>query len=187
MNMTRARSRLVGLALIFVPSYPALAFQDPAPAPRLPSVLGPFRFADSARSGDPPATRLSYVDSAGTRVDVFVYPIPLRRPSESVAAVLEREAAAFVLSLAEQAGGDRYEGYRVVVDTLRRVQTETSSIPMRILVFVYGRSEDAFVSFMHVFVVANQYVKVRLTLPFEVWQTSLAPNFALDLARYLHR
>jgi len=167
------------------PGFSQVACQAPQPEPRLPLVVGAFRLVDSTKSDSVTGSGFSYADTAGTRVEVFLYSVPATRRSESASTSLEREARAFLLSL-QHAQADRQEPYQVIVDTVRGVETDAGSIPVRVIVFVFERPEGTFVSFAHLLVLAGHYLNVRLTLPTQVWRNSSAPNFALDLVKCLH-
>ncbi len=152
----------------------------------MPLVLGTVRLVDSTKSSDVAGTAFGYVDSAGTRVDVFLYAVPPARLSQGATASLEHEAAVYLRALAQEARENGYERFEEIVDTLRHVEIDDGSVPVRIIVSVSARPQGTFVSFAHLFVLGSHYLKVRLTLPSQVWQVSRAPDFALDLIKQLH-
>jgi hypothetical protein len=127
----------------------------------------------------------TYRDSASrTRVDAYIYPLsPENEVLGTDSARLAHEAELFAQALAIRERQGALEAYSVTID--RPLEPSQSRVPGRVVVAVWRERGIPFVSFMHVFAFAGTLLKVRLTLPADRWQTSTAPNFALDLVRAL--
>lgn len=163
----------------------SLSAQNPATVARLPRSLIGFRLSDSTRFADGGGASFRYLDSSQARADVYLYPASSPR-SASDSATLATEGAAFIASLAYGPERGWYEAYDVVIDTLRLVATDRGQVPVRIVVYVFLRASSTYVSFTHLALVNDEFLKVRLTLPSEAWETSMAPNFGLDLVTRLN-
>jgi len=135
--------------------------------------------------GGTAGTAYRYKGAGQTWADVFVYAVPGELTSASDSIQLSTEVESYVTSLAYGIERGRYESYQVPVNTVISVETKSRSIPGRAVVMVFRRGNESFVSFMHLFVRNGSYVKVRLTLPAAEWSNSMAPNFALELAKVL--
>jgi len=153
---------------------------------QLPDSVYGFSLADSAVLPGTQGTAYRYENRAGVRADVFVYAVPVERLSASDSMQMASEAETFVAGLAYGIERGHYDAYNVPVSKASSVETEKgTSVPVRVVVMVFRRGGDSFVSFMHLLLKDRLYVKVRLTLPASEWQTSMAPNFALELAKRL--
>ena len=170
------------MATVLAAGYPQ---RDVRRDPEFPVVLGTFRKLGATGAADG-QIQVSYSDSVGTLVDVLVYRVPPVQPSESDSLRLRHVRAAFVASVHERTRDDRNATYEVVVDTARWVATGSGRIPYSLVVVVSTTEAASVVSFAHFFLLGDRYVRVHLTLPSDVWQTSRAPNFALDLIRQLY-
>ncbi len=152
---------------------------------QLPDSVYGFSLVETSALGGTAGTAYRYKGSAQTWADVFVYSVPEERASASDSMQLSTEVESYVAGLAYGIERGRYESYQVPVNKLIAVDTKNGSIPGRAVVMVYRRGNQSFVSFMHLFVRNGSYVKVRLTLPAAEWSNSMAPNFALELAKVL--
>jgi hypothetical protein len=151
----------------------------------VPHQVGAFSFSDSIAYPDTTAGRgYSYQDSGGTRADLFVYPVTRTAatlPSDSLR--LAREADLFLAGIAERRKRGAIGEYQVPVnDALAR---SDPGLPGRVVVVIWERNGKKEVSFTHLFVLAGRFLKARLTLSAEEWETSTAPNFGPDIAALL--
>lgn len=163
----------------------ALRAQNPTTVAQLPRSLIGFRLSDSTRFADGGGASFRYLDSSKAQADVYLYPVSSPRLA-SDSATLASEARAFIAGLAYGPERGWYEAYDVVIDTLRLVATDLGQVPVRVVVYAFRRSTSTYVSFTHLALVNDDFLKVRLTLPSRVWSTSMAPNFALDLIKVLN-
>lgn len=162
-----------------------LTGQDSSSHFQFPDTVYGFSLIETSALGGTSGTAYRYKGTAQTWADVFVYSVPEDRTSMSDSLQLSAEIESHVAGLAYGIERGRYESYQVPVNTLISVETKNRSIPVRAVVMVYRRGNESFVSFMHLFVRNGTYVKVRLTLPAAEWSNSMAPNFALELAKVL--
>lgn len=162
-----------------------LTGQDRASHLQFPDTVYGFSLVEASALGGTAGTAYRYKGAAETWADVFVYAVPEERTSASDSIQLSAEVESYVAGLAYGIERGRYESYQVPVNRLISVDTKNASIPGRAVVMVYRRGNQSFVSFMHLFVRNGFYVKVRLTLPAADWSNSMAPNFALELAKVL--
>lgn len=154
---------------------------------RVPAQVGPFVMTDSSRYAQRElGIMYTYRDSAERVVgNAYVYPVPadwLRLPPEQQVAL---EAESFVASL--QAGVEKgwYIAFDVPVNEARSWDTADGPRPGHLAVAAIRRENGAHVSFMHLVLVGDHYVKTRLTLPAAQWRDSMAPDFGPDLFRLL--
>ena len=178
------RCRFLCLVMYLVTVSP-LTGQDRSPHLQLPDSVYGFSLVETSELGGTAGTAYRYKGAAQTWADVFVYAVPAETITASDSIQLSTEVEAYVAALAYGIERGRYESYQVPVNTLISVDTKSGSIPCRAVVMVYRRGNQSFVSFMHLFVRNGTYVKVRLTLPAAEWSNSMAPNFALELAKVL--
>lgn len=154
---------------------------------RVPARVGTFVITDSSRYEQAElGIMYTYRDSA-ERVagNAFVYPVPadrLRLPPEQQVAL---EAETFATSLQEGVEEGWYIGFEVPVSEARSWDTADGPRPGHLAVAAIRRQDAVHISFMHLVLVGDHYVKTRLTLPAEQWRESLAPNFGPDLFRLL--
>lgn len=179
-----SRVRILVAAAVCV----ATAAVDAAAQPvQLPAEAGPFVLSDSLRYDRPgPSMAYRYQDPA-ERVtgDAFVYPVGADLLASPDSQRIATEAEAFIATLAEGVELGWYSDYRVVVNEAREWETADGPRPGYLVAFVQRREDGAYVSFMHLVLLGDHYVKTRLTLPAEQWRTSAAPDFALDLFKQL--
>ena len=172
--------RIVVAAVLFVA---AGAQTAAAQVIRPPAQAGAFVLTDSSRFEDPElGIRYTYRNAA-ERVagDAYVYPVPAAARALPAERQVAREAEAFVASLDAGIEQGWYSSYQVGVNEARSWQTADGPRPGHLVVTIQRRGEEVFVSFMHLVLMGDQYVKTRLTLPAEQWRNSMAPNFAIDL------
>jgi len=162
-----------------------LTGQDSSSHLQLPDSVYGFSLVETSALGGTAGTAYRYKGAAETWADVFVYSVPKERTSASDSIQLSTEVESYVAGLAYGIERGRYKSYQVPVNTSVSVETQKDTIPGRAVVMVYRRGNQSFVSFMHLFVRNGLYVKVRLTLPAAEWSNSMAPNFALELAKVL--
>jgi hypothetical protein len=153
---------------------------------QLPDSVYGFSLADSTVLPGTQGTAYRYGNRAGVRSDVFVYAVPIERVNAPDSIQLASEAETFVAGLAYGTERGHYDAYEVPINKAMSITSGTgSSVPVRVVVMVFRRGRESFVSFMHLLLKDRRYVKVRLTLPFSQWRTSTDSNFALELAKRL--
>ncbi len=172
--------RTAAAAVLFVAASAASAA---AQAIRPPAQAGAFVLADSSRFAQPElGIRYTYRNAAERAAgDAYVYPVPAAHHDLSAERQVALEAEGFVATLDAGIEQGWYSSYQVGVNEARSWQTADGSRPGHLVVIIQRRREEVFVSFMHLVLMGDQYVKARLTLPAEQWRTSMAPNFAIDL------
>lgn len=178
---TRERRPGVWLALAVVTACNAAVSQGFRQEVRMPPTVDGFRLADSTELGGEAGKSFRYADSSGILVDVYLYPVETPGSAVRAPSRLDSEGSAFLNSLAEAQVRGWYADYRVIIDTVRTFRSADGEVQGRVVVFVFQTGEDAFVSFAHLFVLDDYYLKVRLTLPSSTWEHSQAPNFAQHL------
>jgi hypothetical protein len=162
-----------------------LAGQDSSSHLQLPDSVYGFSLVETSPLGGTAGTAYRYRGTAKTWADVFVYSVPIERIHGPDSVQLTTEVEAYLAGLAYGIERGRYDSYQVPVNTSISVDTKNGSVSGRAVVMVYRRGNESFVSLMHLFVLKGSYVKVRLTLPAAEWSNSMAPNFALELAKVL--
>ncbi len=172
-------------ALLYLVAGSTLLGQETSPKLRLPDSLYGFSLTEKTVLEGTAGTAYHYKGAAQTWADVFVYSVPQELLAASDSIQLSAEVKSYVAGLAYGVERGRYDAYEIPVNTEIAIDTQNGAVPGRAVVMVYRRGNQSFVSFMHLFVRNHSYVKVRLTLPAGEWSTSTAPNFALELARYL--
>lgn len=151
---------------------------------RVPVTIGPFEMADSNRFEQAElGISYTYRNTAERNVtaSAYVYPVPAEWLSLPADERIAREAETFRLSL--PAGVDRgwYNAFTLPVDTARAWNTADGERPGHLAVAALRRDDGVYISFMHVVMIGDQFVKTRLTMPAEQWRESMAPNFGPDL------
>lgn len=154
-----------------------------AAAQDLPARAGTFVLADSSRDERAGEGVVHTYHNEGEAGRAFVYRLRRTLPEgEQLAA----EADSLIASLEAGRARGWYSAVRIVVNEARTFETGDGPRPGHLLAAVLHRGEEeALVSFMHLVLLGDQYVRTRLTLPANQWRTSLAPNFAIDLFREL--
>jgi len=178
------RHPLLAALGLCLPLASTLVGQASAWTQQLPDSVYGFSLTDTTTLSGTAGKAYRYQNAAKVRADVFVYAVPADRIGSPDSVQLASESELFVAGLASGIDRGDYDTYQVPVNSTVNVDTKTeSSIPGHVVVMVFRRGNDTFVSFMHLFVMDQTYVKVRLTLPSADWETSMAPNFALELAK----
>lgn len=153
----------------------------------IPAHAGPFVLTDSSRYEQAELGIMYTYRNEPERVggSAYVYPVYEARRALPVEQQLAQEAETFVASL--RVGVDRgwYDDVQLVVNEARTFETAEGPRPGHLVAAVLRRDGGALVSFMHLVVLGDQYVKTRLTMPAEQWRTSMAPNFGPDLFKQL--
>lgn len=154
---------------------------------RLPAQVGPFTMADSSRYEQRALGIMYTYRNTAERVvgNAYVYPVPeewLQLPEEERVA---REAERFRMSLAEGIRQGWYSNVSAPVDTARAWDTADGTRPGHLTVAALRTADGAHVSFMHLVLLGDRFVKTRLTMPVEQWRNSMAPNFGPDLFQQL--
>jgi hypothetical protein len=179
-NLTWCRTPMMAVLLLAASVLQAAA-QEVRPPARIPS----FALADSSRYEQPEmGIRYAYRFADSTQhvaATAFVYPVPAARLATPAEQQIAEEARDFVASLDGGVEQGWYRAFTVVVDTARAWDAADGSHPGHLVAAILRRDGENLVSFMHLMVMGDHYVKTRLTLPAEEWRTSRAPNFGPDL------
>lgn len=174
---------LIAALLLAAAASPDAAAQEVRP----PAQVRGFVMSDSSRY-EQAELGITYTyrnEAERVGANVYVYPVEPERRALPEAQQIAREAEGFVAGL--PAGVERgwYSAYELVVNEARTFETAGGPRPGHLVAVVLRRPEGVAVSFMHLVLVGDHYVKTRLTLPAEQWRTSTAPEFGLDLFRQL--
>lgn len=154
---------------------------------QVPAKVGPFVMVDSSRYEQAALGIMYTYRNAEERVvgNAYVYPVDPKwmglAPGERVA----REVETFRASL--EVGVERgwYSAFNIPVDTARAWDTADGERPGHLAVAALRRDDGVHVSFMHLVMIGDQFVKTRLTMPVDQWRESMAPNFGPDLFEQL--
>lgn len=181
-NLQAPRLVATTLSLLILGFAPEAAAQQV----RLPRQVGPFVLSDSTRY-DQPELGIGYRFSHPERVraNAYVYPVPPERLAHSDSQRIAQEAEDFLRTLSAGVEQGHYRTIEVVVSEARSFTTADGPRAGYLVAAVFLQGSETFVTLMHLVVLADQYVKTRLSLPSEEWRTSRAPNFGPDLFRQL--
>jgi hypothetical protein len=146
------------------------------------TVLGLTRADSVARES---GVLFVYRDAAGHEAQVSTYLIPETRLASPDSVRLELEVDAFVAELAESEARGEYDSHQVAVRSDVDVSGPDGDESGRVVVAILARGGAVDVSFLHLFVVDEAYLAVRLTLPFQEWRESTLPNFGLRVAEFV--
>jgi hypothetical protein len=184
--MPTLRYSLLSSTLVVCVLLTGSVFEASAQETRLPSQVGPFSLTDTSRYERAElGIMYTYTSPEGVRANAYVYPVPRERLRAAEALRVAAEAKSFLATLT--AGNERglYDDVNVVVDEACLWETSDGSRPGHLVAAVVSRENGSFVSFMHLVLIGDHYVKTRLTMPAQQWRTSLAPNFGPDLFQML--
>jgi len=184
MPMTLRLPQLLWIAIVWTgPS--SLRAQNVAPFAvpfQVPSVAGSARLKDSAFVGD--AMAYHYQGRRITGLDVFVWPTPVsssdsaRRDS---LLLLEVEKFKQTIPLGVQRGW--YETYQIAFDAPHPVALASDSLRGYVVAFAFMRRREPFTSFFYIYAVHDMYLKIRLTVPGDNWNTNPALDVPAELVR----
>ena len=179
------RHSLLAFGVCFLLPSPVTG-QGTGQQPQLPDSVYGFSLTETSTLPGTAGIAYRYQNRAKVWADVFVYAVPSDRLGASDSVQLASETEEYVTGLAAGIDRGRYDAYEVPVNRPVSVDTKAETpVSGRVVVMVFHRGDQSFVSFMHLFLKGQSYVKVRLTLPAAEWQDSMAPNFALELAKHL--
>jgi len=163
------------------PAKPAEAW----PYSRIPSELGPFKLTErSVVRGAPSDSIFRFRDTTRTTLSVIVYDVSsdVKVDADSQKwTVREGEKFARVEEIQKQRGV--LADYRVAEsDSTRFTVDRLSILEHEIAVPARFANGQIAVEFQYLYLIAGRFLKVRATVPVDVWQTSEVPRFARALA-----
>lgn len=178
-RLSRGRSWLATVLLVAAASVDAAAQEI-----RLPGNVGVFVMTDSSRyERSELGIMYTYVDaSARVGANAYVYPVPAARLGMADSLRVAAEAESFAAEVSASVDQGWYSDVNMVVNRPETYDTGDGPRPGHLVIMVLSRDNRTFVSFMHLVLLGDQYVKTRLTLAGERWRTSMAPPlFSTDL------
>lgn len=153
----------------------------------VPVVVGNARLRDSSFGGD--AIVYSYEGGRIEGLDLYSWPIPSPNQLDSGRwdSLLRREVAKFkdVLLLGQQRG--LWDDYRIVFEDSHRVPLDTDTLPGYVVAFVFTRRSQPFASFFYIYALEGMFLKIRLTVPADGWNTNPALDVPGTLVQALAR
>jgi hypothetical protein len=156
----------------------------PFPVPfQLPVALGNARLRDSSFVGE--AMAYHYEGRRITGLDVYTWPLPIADSLYAARSdsLLKLEVAKFKEAVPVGAQQGWYDKYHIVFDDPHPVAVDGDSLPGYVVGLVFVRRREPFTSFFYIYAVQGMYVKIRLTVPGDGWNT----NPALDVPAQLIR
>jgi len=152
----------------------------------IPDTVGAFVLKETEvlNSGD---LVVRYMDSEGQHADLYIYPpTDYFEDAASDSIVLDAHAADFVESLKYGVAQGWWETYSLVMEPRPIVaKTASGEATGRVSVFVFRKRGQVYVSLMHLFLVNEQFVKSRVSLPAEGWDQTDKSRFGLQVMEQL--
>lgn len=189
------RHTLLLLPILFAacsPNQAARGIESPV-APKalsagdIPAEIGRYRLTavDSVKSY-PADTLYRFTDGTDAVVSAIRYPIPGDvKVGVDSQTWLAREGDK--LSQVQEIRVERrqIESYQVAFSTTKPLQD--SPLVERATAIAVRQGGAVHMEFQYLYIVGGRFLKVRGTLPGDMWRTSDFPNFARELARRVHR
>ena len=163
------RERLVVVTALLAACAGAQGPSIPPPEPAgAPAQLAGFTFSDSMAYGENGGTAFRYAAPSGTRVDVYVYPIPpMAGPCRDACldAAAQADVNVFVDNFAELVVAGRYDSMANTEITSRTVPSASWVDAGRVLRFRLLDDGTWYDSFYYLFAGRETYLKIRVSHP----------------------
>lgn len=142
----------------------------------VPQWVGEFTLQSERRFEDPSAgAQYRYRAAGPLYVDVFIYPVEQR--GRRKAAALRAEADKFKVSLEGGAERGWYEAYALAWEEATQVRAGRTVVPGRSISFIFRRDGQEWISIYYIFVLGEEFVKVRTSIPYGGEEDLDAPQF----------
>ena len=117
-------------------------------------------------------------------LDVYVWPLPSDSPGQAAHdSLLQLEVERFKAALPLGLERGWYDDYRVAFANPHPVAAKNASVAGYLLAYSFRRGEQVSTSFFYIYALKGMYLKIRLTVPSDGWDT----NPALDVPKALVR
>jgi len=142
----------------------------------MPLRVAGYSIADSGLAGG--AVTFSYRGYNVTKLDVFIYQLPVADTSQSlVSHALRDEVESFKRSLPVGLSRGWYDDYRLAFETEEPVSTSAGSVQSFAVATVLTRGGAGYVSLFYIYALRGMFIKIRLTVPYADWGANPALNF----------
>jgi len=176
--------RLEYLVPIFIGAATSLDAQSaPFTVPfQAPLAVGSARLKDSAFVGN--AMAYHYHGKGITGLDEYVWPLEIASAdSLQLDSLLLVQVEGFKETIPLGVERGWYDNFQMAFDAPHPVALASDSARGYVVAFVFSRRREPFASFFYIYGVRGMYLKIRLTVPANDWNT----NKALDLPAALVR
>jgi hypothetical protein len=120
-----------------------------------------------------------------TGLDVYVWPLPIPRTLDATRrdSLLKLEVAKFKQAVPVGVQRGWYDEYRIAFDDRHPITVDGDSLPGYVVALVFVRRREPFTSIFYIYAVQGMYVKIRLTVPGDGWDTNPALDVPAELVR----
>jgi hypothetical protein len=122
-----------------------------------------------------------------TGLDVYVWPLPIPRTLDATRrdSLLNLEVAKFKQAVPVGVQQGWYDEYQIAFDGPHPIAVGDDSLPGYVVALVFVRRRQPFTSLFYIYAVQGMYVKIRLTVPGDGWDTNPALDVPAELLRAL--
>ena len=163
-----------------------LAQRPPIPIPfRLPRTIGAAELIDSAFVDG--ARRYMYQAPRTDNFDVYVWPLPdsVFGSPEEIRRHIAIQVSRYRETLPEGVLRNRYDDYRVAFDTTHPVTVNANMIDGHVVAAAISRGAVSYVSLFYIYAVGRMFVRIRLIVPAEDWDSNPVLDAPQALVRVL--
>jgi hypothetical protein len=120
-----------------------------------------------------------------TGLDVYIWPLPIANTLDAARrdSLLKLEVAKFKQAVPVGVQRGWYDKYQIVFDDPHPVAVDGDSLPGYVVALVFVRRRQPFTSFFYIYAVQGMYLKIRLTVPGDGWNTNPALDVPAELVR----
>jgi hypothetical protein len=148
----------------------------------IPVKVGDARLRDSSFVGDAMAYR--YQGRQITGLDVYVWPLPTKSLGYTARdSLLQLEVEKFKATLPLGPERGWYDAYEIAFANPHPVALKDDSVEGYVVAYAFIRGSQQATSFFYIYALHGMYLKIRLTVPTDGWNT----NPALDLPKAIVR